>query len=129
MELKELLRKFFIWLHRSLGGTCRPNVYFTVKIHNWDKDCTQEKALEIERYLEEVKGYENRLGGLADWESKEIFVDLFSSPDPKVKEFLTLDEVRYVEGLLIDLLKTKGYEATISEERLGNLYGDSDWWF
>ncbi len=128
MDFKDLRKKFFIGFLKLLVTTKRPCVYFTIKIHNWNKDCTWEKALEIERYID-IKGYENRLDCMVDCEGKEIFVDLFSSPDPKVKEFLTFDEVRYVEGLLIELLKTKGYEATISEERLGGLYGDSDWWF
>ncbi len=134
MDLKNSSRKFLIGFFKLLGFlklctiTSRPSVSFTVQIHNWNKDCTWEKALEIERYID-IKGYESRLECMVDCEGKEIFAHLSSSPDPKVKEFLTLDEVRYVEGLLIDLLKTKGYEATISEERLGGLYGNSDWWF
>ena len=135
MDFKNSLRKFLIGFFKLLGSLklctimSRPSVSFTVQIHNWNKDCTWEKAAEIERYFDEVKGYESRLGGLADCVDKKIFAHLSSSNDPKVKEFLTLEEVRYVEGLLIELLKTKGYEATISEERLDGLYGNSDWWF
>lgn len=120
MDFIDLLKKFLMGFLKLIGATDYPPAYFTVKILNWDKDCTWEKAAEIEGYLFEVKGYENRIGGLANCEGKEIYVNLSSSQDSHDRKPLTLEEIRFVEKQLIEVLKEKGYEAIISEERLSD---------
>lgn len=127
MDFKDLLKKCLIGFLKLIGGeqaTGCPPAYFTVKILNWNEDCTWDKAAEMERYIE-IKGYENRLGVMVDCIGKEIFAHLFSSPDSHDRKPLTLEEIRYVEKQLLEVLKKKGYEAIISEERLSpTLYDD-----
>ncbi len=126
MDFIELLKKFFMGFLKLIGATDCPPAYFTVKILNWDKDCTWEKAAEMEGYFEEV-GYGNRLGGLVDCVDKKMFVDFLSSNNPHDRKPLTLEEIRYAEKQLIEVLKRKGYEAIISEERLSpSLYDDKN---
>lgn len=127
MRINDLLKKIIIVFFKILGITNRPHAYFTVNILDWNTDCTPSKAAEIEKFLFEIKGYENRIGSLVDWYSKQIFIDLHSPDDPDIKELLTLKEVRFVEKLILDLLEKKGYKTEISEERLSGLYGD--WFF
>lgn len=124
MDFKDLLKKIFIGFFKILGVTSRPCVYFTVRILNWNNDCTQEKALEIESFIEI-----EYLDCMVSWSNKEIYVDLHGPNDLHVKEFLTLEEVRRTQKLILEILKKKGYEAIIFEERLNALYQDKSWYF
>lgn len=132
MEL--VLKKFFVGFLWLLGIRSRPKGFFTVKILNWDNDCTQEKALKMEGYLlriagylNKVKGYENRLRvfSVVDWVDKEIYVHVLTSNDPNIKKsFLTLEDVHCVEEQLLKILEEMGYKALISKESINNFYGD-----
>lgn len=118
MDFIDSLKKFFI--QNVLGITRFSWVDFTIQILNWDKDCTSEKAAEIEG-LTDIKGYGNRIGAMVDWVSKEIFCTFEGPHDSYSVVPLTLEEVRHVEGLLLKVLEEKGYKAVISKEKLGSL--------